>query len=117
MSRLRVSAVARVEDAVLSFAYEDAVPDLAKRAWHVRGFGDFWAHMLVAEGAVDGAVDAVGVSEWDLAAAQVIVEEAGGRFSDFAGASRIDGGSAISSNGSLHDELLRALGARQITGA
>ena len=58
----------RVEDAVLSFAYEDAVPDLAKRAWHVRGFGDFWAHMLVAEGAVDGAVDAVGVSEWDLAA-------------------------------------------------
>ena len=47
---------------------------------------------------------------------QVIVEEAGGRFSDFAGASRIDGGSAISSNGVLHDELLRALGARQITG-
>ena len=42
--------------------------------------------MLVAEGAVDGAVDAVGVSEWDLAAVQVIVEEAGGRFSDFAGA-------------------------------
>jgi len=115
--RLRVSAVARVEDAVLSFAYEDAVPDLAKRAWHVRGFGDFWAHMLVAEGAADGAVDAVGVSEWDLAAVQVIIEEAGGRFSDFAGASRIDGGSAFSSNGVLHDELLRALGTGQITGS
>ena len=97
--RLRASAIARVEDAVLSFAYEDAVPEIAKRAWHVRGFGDFWAHMLVAEGVVDGAVDAVGVSEWDLAAVQVIVEEAGGRFSDFSGASRIDGGSAISSNG------------------
>ena len=41
--------------------------------------------MLVAEGALDGAVDAVGVSEWDLAAVQVVVEEAGGRFSDFTG--------------------------------
>ena len=109
---LRVSAVARVEDAVLSFAYEDSLPDLAKRAWHVRGFGDFWAHMLVAEGATDGAVDAVGVSEWDLAAVQVIVEEAGGRFSDFTGASRIDGRGAISSNGLLHDELLRAVARR-----
>jgi len=113
--RLAVSAVARVEDAVLSFAYEDGVPDIASRAWHVRGFGDFWAHMLVAEGAVDGAVDAVGVSEWDLAAVQVIVEEAGGRFSDFSGASRIDGRGAISSNGLLHDELLGAVGSGQIT--
>ena len=114
--RLRASAIARVEDAVLSFAYEDAVPEIAKRAWHVRGFGDFWAHMLVAEGVVDGAVDAVGVSEWDLAAVQVIVEEAGGRFSDFSGASRIDGGGAISSNGAVHDELLRAVRAGQTTG-
>ena len=66
------------------------MPPLARRAWHARGLGDFWAHMLVAEGAVDGAVDALGVSEWDLAAVQVIVEEAGGRFSDSAGESRID---------------------------
>ena len=91
--RSHVSAVARVEDAVLSLrARATAVPELARRAWHARGFGDFWAHMLVAEGAVDGAVDAVGVREWDLAAVQVIVEEAGGRFSDFDGESRIDGG-------------------------
>ena len=115
--RLAVSAVARVEDAVLSFAYEDGVPDIASRAWHVRGFGDFWAHMLVAEGAVDGAVDAVGVSEWDLAAVQVVVEEAGGRFSDFSGASRIDGRGAISSNGLLHEELLRSVDTRQMTSA
>jgi histidinol-phosphatase len=65
--------------------------------------------MLVAEGAVDGAVDALGVSEWDLAAVQVIVEEAGGRFSDAAGESRIDSGTAITSNGLLHDELLGSL--------
>lgn len=111
-ARLEVSSVARVEDAVLSFAYENGVPDLARRAWHVRGLGDFWAHMLVAEGAVDGAVDALGVSEWDLAAVQVIVEEAGGRFSDFSGSPRIDGRGAITSNGLLHDELLSSVARR-----
>jgi histidinol-phosphatase len=110
--RLAVSSVARVEDAVLSFAYEDGVPDLARRAWHVRGLGDFWAHMLVAEGAVDGTVDASGVREWDLASVKVIVEEAGGRFSDFSGAPRIDGQGAITSNGLLHDELLSSVARR-----
>jgi len=104
-----VSAVATVEEAVLSVSFGNELPDFARRAWHVRGLGDFWAHMLVAEGAVDGAVDAVGVSEWDLAAVQVIVEEAGGRFSDFSGESRIDGRSAITSNGLLHEELLAAM--------
>ena len=74
----------RIEDAVLSFAIENDVPDVARRAWHARGFGDFWPYMLVAEGAVDGAIDGPGVKEWDLAAMQVIVEEAGGRFSDHA---------------------------------
>jgi histidinol-phosphatase len=106
---IHVSAISRVEEAVLSFSIENEVPRLALRAWHARGLGDFWAHMLVAEGAVDGAVDATGVSEWDLAPAQVIVEEAGGRFSDFAGQPRIDGGSAVTSNGLLHDELLAAV--------
>ncbi|MGH3133393.1 MAG: inositol monophosphatase family protein [Gaiellaceae bacterium] len=107
--RIAVSSVARIEDAVLSFAFENEVPELARRVWHTRGFGDFWAHMLVAEGAVDAAVDARGVREWDLAAVKVIVEEAGGRFSDFSGESRIDGGSAITSNGLLHDAVLCAL--------
>jgi histidinol-phosphatase len=106
---LHVSTVSRIEDAVLSFAIEDGVPELARRAWHARGFGDFWAHMLVAEGVVDGAIDAIGVGEWDLAAVQVVVEEAGGRFSDAAGEPRIDSGTAICSNGLLHDELLAAL--------
>ncbi len=109
---IHVSAISAVEQAVLSFAIEQAIPELARRAWHPRGLGDFWAHMLVAEGAVDGAVDNVGVSEWDLAAVQVIVEEAGGRFSDFAGAARIDNGSAVTSNGLLHEELLGAVATR-----
>jgi histidinol-phosphatase len=107
--RIHVSAVGRVEDAVLSFAIESRVPEIARHAWHARGFGDFWAYMLLAEGAVDGAVDADGVNEWDLAAVQVIVEEAGGRFSDREGAARIDAGSAVASNGLVHDELLAAL--------
>ena len=105
---IHVSAVDRVEDAVLSFALENGVPELAGRCWHARGFGDFWAHMLVAEGSADGAIDAIGVSVWDLAAVQVIVEEVGGRFSDASGIARIDGGSAISSNGLLHEALLEA---------
>jgi histidinol-phosphatase len=106
---IHVSAVSRIEDSVLSFAIEDRVPALARRAWHARGFGDFWPYMLIAEGCVDGAADGLGVGEWDLAAMQVIVEEAGGRFSDHAGVPRIDGGSAVASNGLLHDELLAAL--------
>ena len=71
--RVQVSQVERIEEAVLSFGFERQLPAFAARAWHVRGFGDLWAHMLVAEGAVDAAVDELGVSEWDLAAAQVIL--------------------------------------------
>jgi histidinol-phosphatase len=107
--QVHVSAVRRPEDAVLSFALEQPLPSLAGRAWHARGYGDFWSHMLVAEGAIDGAIDAMGVSIWDLAAVQVIVEEAGGTFTDFAGEHRVDGGSAISSNGHLHAALLEAV--------
>ncbi len=107
--RIRVSAIRQIEDAVLSFALEQPIPSLAGYAWHARGYGDFWAHMLVAEGAVDGAVDAVGVKIWDLAAIQPIIEEAGGRFTDAAGETRVDGGTAISSNGHLHEELLEAV--------
>lgn len=110
---IRVSAIERIEDAVVCVAPEDGVPELGERAWHVRGFGDFWAHMLVAEGAAEGAFDAVGVNEWDLAAVQVVVEEAGGRFSDFSGESRLDGGSALSSNGILHERLLSAVALRR----
>jgi histidinol-phosphatase len=107
--RIAVSSVERLEDAVLSFALDRQLPAAASQAWHVRGFGDFWAHMLVAEGGVDGALDSIGVSAWDLAAVQVIVEEAGGRFSDLTGTPRFDGGTGLSSNGLLHEVLLAAV--------
>jgi histidinol-phosphatase len=106
---VHVSAVSRLEDAVLSLQLELNAPDLVERAWHARGFGDFWSHMLVAEGAADGTIDARGVKLWDMAPVQVIVEEAGGRFTDATGVARPDGETGISSNGLIHDELVRAL--------
>ena len=57
---------------------------LARRVWRTRGFGDFWSHILVAEGAADIAAEPI-VALWDLAPLLVIVEEAGGRFTDLAG--------------------------------
>jgi histidinol-phosphatase len=121
-SPIHVSAVARLEDAQLSngslsgweqHGGPSRVVDLALRCWRDRAFGDFWSHMLVAEGACEIALDPV-VSLWDLAAIQVIVEEAGGRFTDLSGAARADGGSAISSNGILHDPALAILNGKEL---
>ena len=114
---IRVSAVADLAHAQLSYdsvvGFEahglgERFLDLARRCWRTRGLGDFWSHVLVAEGAVDVAAEPE-VSVWDVAAIQVIVEEAGGRFTDLGGAPRADGGSAVSTNGLLHDEVLAAL--------
>ncbi len=114
---IHVSSVGRLEEASFAHASVKSLEEqghggafraLAQRAWMERGFGDFWQHMLVAEGAVEFAVDPA-VSLWDLAAVQLIVEEAGGRFTDFGGLARPDGGSGLSSNGLLHDEVLAAL--------
>lgn len=82
--------------------------DLMRRCGRARGFGDFWTHMLVADGAIEIAVEPE-VAHWDMAAVQVIVEEAGGRFSSLAGEARADGGSALSTNALLHDTVLEAL--------
>jgi histidinol-phosphatase len=81
------------------FGLTDQLVDLQRCAHRGRGFGDFWQHMLVAEGAVDLAVDAVGLQAYDVAAVQVMVEEAGGMFTDRNGSSRLDTGTAVSSNG------------------
>jgi histidinol-phosphatase len=65
-------------------------------------------NMLVAEGSIDIAVEAI-VSHWDLAAVQAIVEAAGGRFTDLDGVRRPDGGTAVSTNGLLHELVINAL--------
>jgi histidinol-phosphatase len=114
---VRVSTVASLDRAQLAY---DSVPGfavrgleapflgLARRCARTRGFGDFWSHVLVAEGCVEVAVEPE-VAPWDLAPLLRIVEEAGGRFTDLEGRPRIDGGSAVASNGLLHDEVLEAL--------
>ncbi len=79
---IRVSAIDRLEHATLLYALDRPPPTRAFDAWHVRGFGDFWAHMLVAEGAAEVAVDAEGLAIWDWAPLKILVEEAGGRYED-----------------------------------
>jgi len=79
--------------------------DLIRRAWRSRGFGDFWGHMLVARGAAHVMAETV-VNVWDYAALQPIVAEAGGRMTQFGGAPPADGGSALTTNGILHDEVV-----------
>ena len=79
---IHVSGVARLEDATILYGLERPPPARAYDAWHVRGFGDFWAHMLVAEGAADAAFDASGLKIWDWAPMKILVEEAGGRYED-----------------------------------
>ena len=77
---IRVSGVGGLEDATVLYGLEQPPPPRAYDAWHLRGFGDFWAHMLVAEGAADAAFDASGLKIWDWAPLKVILEEAGGRY-------------------------------------
>jgi histidinol-phosphatase len=112
--RVRVSGISAVDEATISFSRsglgDPKLLALAARAWHVQPFSDFWAHLLVAEGAIEISVEHE-MNAWDNAALQVIVEEAGGRFTDLQGRPRIDGGSAVSTNGALHDEVLAALSA------
>ena len=116
--RVHVSGVADLADAQLSYdsfvAFErhglaEGALALERRCWRSRGFGDFWSHVLVAEGAVDVALEPV-VEHWDVSPLWVIVEEAGGRFSDVAGRRRADGRSAVSTNGILHDQVIALLG-------
>ncbi len=113
-----VSDVADLADAQVSVTHSegwdrlgltDGLLRLQRRARRARGLGDFWQHVLVAEGAVDVAVDAVGVAEYDLAALAPVVEAAGGRFTDRLGVPTHRHDTAISSNGLLHAAVLELL--------
>ena len=110
--RLSVSAVARLQDASLSYSsltgWGGGFSALCRSVWRTRAYGDFWSHVLVAEGAVDVSAEPE-VNEWDLAALHVIVEEAGGRFTDLRGVAGPSGGSVVATNGLLHEQVLRAL--------
>jgi len=112
--RIHVSRVARLADA--SFSYSDdvgwaergasrALDRLLHSTWRHRAYGDFWSHMMVAEGLVDVAGEPE-LESYDMAALIPIVEEAGGRMTAFDGRHPLEGRSALSSNGVLHDEVL-----------
>ena len=110
--QIYVSKVSKLEDA--QFSYSDLIGwgdrkesalKLQDRVWRTRGLGDFWSHMLVAEGAVDIAIEP-SLALWDMAALDIIVREAGGSFTSIEGTHGPRGRSAVSSNGILHSEVI-----------
>ena len=117
--RLHVSEIARLEDAQVFYASRTAFKAVGRGrgfdavvdgAWRDRGFGDFWGYMLVAEGAGEAMIEP-DLSSWDLAAPLVIVEEAGGRLTDLTGRRTYAGGTAVATNGLLHELILERLNA------
>lgn len=119
--KLNVSGISKLADASLSIS-TFATPNvlgrndgwgdkqkgllaLADQLWRVRGYGDFWSHLLVAEGAIDIAAEP-SLALWDMAPLALIVKEAGGRFSDFMGVDGPNGANAVTTNGLLHEEVL-----------
>lgn len=117
---LHVSGVVDLADASLSYnslpGWDDAgrlepLIDLTRAVWRARAIGDMWSYMLVAEGAIDIAGE-FDLKPYDMAALQPIVEEAGGRFSSVDGEPGPWHGSALATNGLLHEEVLHRLQAR-----
>ena len=114
---IEVSSVADVESASLSFSSLSGWAELGRRdrfieftdmVWRVRAYGDFLSYCLLAEGAVDIAAEPE-VSLWDLAALDILVREAGGTFTSLTGAAGPHGGSAVATNGLLHESVLNRL--------
>ncbi len=113
--KISVSKVSTLSDASISYSdfvgWGDRLEPFQKMlatAWRTRGIGDFWSHMLVAEGAVDVAVEP-SLAVWDMAALDIIVREAGGTFTNTAGQSGPFGGSGVSTNGILHNAVINGL--------
>jgi histidinol-phosphatase len=113
--RISVSKVGKLSDASISYSdfvgWGDRLEPFQKmlaNAWRTRGIGDFWSHMLVAEGAVDVAIEP-SLAVWDMAALDIIVREAGGAFTNTAGQSGPFGGSGVSTNGVLHNAVVSGL--------
>jgi histidinol-phosphatase len=115
--RIAVSKVSDISDSYVSTTdlgswarhhSREAYLRLVDACWESRAFGDFWQHCMVAEGAIDVAAEP-SVSAWDVAAVQILVEEAGGTFTDLTGRARFDGGNALSSNGHVHGAALELL--------
>ena len=116
--RLHVSPIDTLHDGMLVFGGLDifrtsgrwaALERLVTASGRQRGFGDYFGHTFVARGQAEAMIEAA-VQPWDLAPIKIIVEEAGGHFTDFTGAPTIYGGNAVASNGRVHDEILDLIG-------
>ncbi len=114
---IRVSRADRVSRAFVVFAgmpdwlegkYARGVQQLIREARRNRGFGDAWGHALVARGSADVMVE-LELATWDFAALQVVIEEAGGQMTRFDGTSLEHGGTVLTTNGLLHDEIVARL--------
>ena len=115
--RLHVSKIAALSDAQVFYASRTAFTAVGKErnfdavieaTWRDRGFGDFWGYALVAEGTGEAMIEPE-LYPWDLAAPLILVEEAGGRVTDFNGRRTYAGGNAVASNGLLHEAILERL--------
>jgi histidinol-phosphatase len=117
--RIHVSKISRLEDAQVFYASRTAFAAIGKErgfdavvesTWRDRGFGDFWGYALVAEGAGEAMLEPE-LAPWDMAAPMILIEEAGGRVTDFAGRRTYATGNAVASNGLLHETILARLNA------
>jgi len=110
-AKIRVSEIAELRRASLSITvnkyWHDVDPDgqlekLQRSVSRVRGYGDFWQHMLVAQGAVDVAIVSIGLAAYDIAALVPIVQQAGGMCTDRVGETNWRANSLVTSNSLLH---------------
>ncbi|MGN6205327.1 inositol monophosphatase family protein [Humibacter sp.] len=117
-TRLRVSGIRKLADASISIqsirqwdatGHLDQLVALSRTVWRDRAYGDVWAYTLLAEGLIE-AVAEFGLHPYDIAALIPIVEEAGGRVTAADGSSALWDGSAVATNGAIHDEFLTLLG-------
>ena len=113
--KISVSNVSQIKDASVTYSdfvgfgeRKNAFISLIDQSWRSRGFGDFWSHMLVAEGSADIAVEPV-LAVWDMAALDIIVREAGGSFTSITGKPGPHHGSGLSTNGILLDQVVKRL--------
>lgn len=113
--KISVSKVNQIKDAHLGYSdfvgfgdRLDGFQTIMKDAWRTRAVGDFWSHMLVAEGVMDIAIEP-SLALWDMAPLDIVVREAGGTFTDLAGVDGPFGNSGMATNGALKDAVLKRL--------
>jgi histidinol-phosphatase len=113
--KISVSKISEIKNASITYSdfkgwneLRPAFNSLIDACWRSRGFGDFWSHMLVAEGATDIAAEP-SLALWDMATLDIIVREAGGKFSSISGQPGPHHGSGLSTNGLLHEQVVMHL--------